>query len=702
MGLHKLTAGDGYTYLTRQVAAHDVTERGRTRLGDYYDEKGEAPGQWVGSGLPDLGLSAGDTVTAEQMKALFGDGRHPDAIALEDAAIAAGASVKEAKKAGALGRAFPIFDGSSPFQIEVARQFTTYNREQGARWDAPIPPEGRASIRTAVGRHMFTNAFGRPPADARELSGYIARASRQATTAVAGYDLTFSPVKSLSTLWAVAPREVAQRIEQAHHRAVAAALRHIEQEALFTREGRGGVRQVQTRGLVAAVFTHRDSRAGEPQLHTHVALSNKVQAVEGRWLAVDGRTIYKVNVSASELYNTVLEAEAAQLGLAFEERPNPDVRKRPVREVVGVSTRLSEAWSSRRAAIATRRAVLAAAFQADHGRPPTAVEAIALAHRATLETRAAKHEPRSYAEQRTTWWRQATAVMGGERDVRRMVNAALRGAGRHTSPVLSDQWIASTAANVVDRVESERATWQVWHVRAETERQLRSLGVSRADHDVAAQRVVAHALTAGSIRLGVNDPVEDPAGLRRADGTSVYVVAGSAAYTSRTILTAEHTLLAAAGRRDGRALSRVQVGVALAESAANRFELNPVQAQMVTELATSGGPGAGRDRPSRGRQDHRDAHPGPGLDRLRRHHHRSCPVRPCRRRTAAGDPNPYRYPRQTDLLAGPSAVHAAVGTRHRPGHAGHHRRGRHGRHRRPRPRRGLRARPRRQRPPRRR
>ena len=52
MGLHKLTAGDGYTYLTRQVAAHDVTEGGRGRVGDYYDKQGEAPGQWVGSGLP--------------------------------------------------------------------------------------------------------------------------------------------------------------------------------------------------------------------------------------------------------------------------------------------------------------------------------------------------------------------------------------------------------------------------------------------------------------------------------------------------------------------------------------------------------------------------------------------------------------------------------------------------------------------------
>ena len=33
MTLHKLTAGDGYTYLTRQVAAFDATERGHAGLG---------------------------------------------------------------------------------------------------------------------------------------------------------------------------------------------------------------------------------------------------------------------------------------------------------------------------------------------------------------------------------------------------------------------------------------------------------------------------------------------------------------------------------------------------------------------------------------------------------------------------------------------------------------------------------------------
>jgi hypothetical protein len=78
MSLHKLTAGSGYDYLTRQVAALDATDKGHTGLAAYYTERGESPGVWVGSGLDGIdGLGAGDPVTAEQMRALFGCGLHP-------------------------------------------------------------------------------------------------------------------------------------------------------------------------------------------------------------------------------------------------------------------------------------------------------------------------------------------------------------------------------------------------------------------------------------------------------------------------------------------------------------------------------------------------------------------------------------------------------------------------------------------------
>ena len=76
---------------------------------------------------------------------------------------------------------------------------------------------------------------------------------------------------------------------------------------MFTRTGPQGMRQVNVRGLVATAFTHRDSRAGDPDLHTHVAVANKVQTLEGRWLVIDGRVMFKAKVAASETYNPALE-----------------------------------------------------------------------------------------------------------------------------------------------------------------------------------------------------------------------------------------------------------------------------------------------------------------------------------------------------------------------------------------------------------
>jgi TrwC relaxase len=75
MSLHKLTAGDGYTYLTRQVAAHDVTSRGRSGLADHYSDRGEQPGRSWGRGLEGSGhgfAGAGSEVTEAQMLALSG------------------------------------------------------------------------------------------------------------------------------------------------------------------------------------------------------------------------------------------------------------------------------------------------------------------------------------------------------------------------------------------------------------------------------------------------------------------------------------------------------------------------------------------------------------------------------------------------------------------------------------------------------
>ena len=207
MTVHKLTAGDGYTYLTRQVAAHDATNRGYDNLGEYYGEEGETPGVWMGRGLAGvLDFPVGEHVTEAQMVALFGEGRHPNADQIERAASTAGAHPWLIDQASRLGAPYRIHEQANMFSQRCAGAFRDHNTALDLEQNTPVPAADRAQLRTELARTMFTETYGREPVDARELSGHLARISRQATTAVAGYDLSFSPVKSVSTLWAVAPQ----------------------------------------------------------------------------------------------------------------------------------------------------------------------------------------------------------------------------------------------------------------------------------------------------------------------------------------------------------------------------------------------------------------------------------------------------------------------------------------------------------------
>src|SRR3712207_6109457 len=168
MTLHKLTAGGGYAYLTRQVAAFDATERGHAGLGDYYSQRGESPGRWVGNGLTGLGgVTGGQPVAEDQMKSLFGEGRHPDADRLEKEALAKGRTPQQARAAGSLGRAFFSFatniDG---FRARCAQEFVAFNTARRRPATAPVPDGDRARIRSDLARAMFGQAYRRAPHDA--------------------------------------------------------------------------------------------------------------------------------------------------------------------------------------------------------------------------------------------------------------------------------------------------------------------------------------------------------------------------------------------------------------------------------------------------------------------------------------------------------------------------------------------------------
>jgi hypothetical protein len=318
-------------------------------------------------------------------------------------------------------------------------------------------------------------------------------------------------------------------------------------------------------------------------------VANKVQTLDGRWLSIDGRVLFKATVAASETYNTALEHHLRdRLGVRFADRPDTDPGKRPVREIVGVDPALNRRWSARWVLIKVRQGELAARFQRDHGRPPTPIEALQLAQQATLETRDAKHEPRTLAEQRATWHTQAAETLGGPEAVEAMISKAFNPISI-TSPHVDAEWVAVTAGRVLASVEERRSTWQSWHVRAEAHRQVRAAQVATDKVDQLVELLVAEVLQTRSISLArPDDGISEPATLRRVDGSSVYTVAGSELYTSARILAAEQRLVTTAGRIDGRILDAGNVGLALLESAANGNALDAGQAALVRAMCTSG------------------------------------------------------------------------------------------------------------------
>jgi conjugative relaxase-like TrwC/TraI family protein len=100
-----------------------------------------------------------------------------------------------------------------------------------------------------------------------------------------GFDATFSAPKSVSVLWALTPDSwVRAEVLAAHDAAVDAALDWFERHGAVTRRGRDGVLQIDTRGITAAVFRQHTSRTVDPQLHSHVVISAKVQDETGTWL----------------------------------------------------------------------------------------------------------------------------------------------------------------------------------------------------------------------------------------------------------------------------------------------------------------------------------------------------------------------------------------------------------------------------------
>ena len=134
------------------------------------------------------------------------------------------------------------------------------------------------------------------------------------------FDLTASPPKSVSILWAAAEGEQRAQIEAVLAEANASALQVFEKEASKARRGHAGAEVVDGEGLLFMTFVHTTSRADEtdPQYHFHNLVLNAITGPDGRTTALDSRQLYRNRYAADAVFQATLrEGLRRELGLLF-------------------------------------------------------------------------------------------------------------------------------------------------------------------------------------------------------------------------------------------------------------------------------------------------------------------------------------------------------------------------------------------------
>jgi DNA primase catalytic core len=504
----RVGAGTGCKYLTEQVAAgnDDFAELSPAQALAYYSDTrahGESPGRWLGQGLGTVGLVAGP-VAATELENLVGKARHPnfdDLLRAEAIRLLNDLSLSVRERQAALAAAEK--------SLYLGRAFATYESaaDRAERAVADLGDAADEASKDAIRAQV------------------LAEGDRQA---VAAYELTFTPVKSVSVLGAIGGEAVWQVVIDAHRAAVDSALVYVQQHAAYSRAGVNGVRQIDTKGLIIAAFEHRMSREQDPNVHTHAIVANRVLCADGKWRTVDGRAVYAASVGARAVYEQALESELTQhLGVRF----SVDERH-TIREVHGIPLAVIELFSKRRTAITQ------AMTCAIDGDLTAAGGWRKLARRFTLSTRSNKAGAQSTAEAIARWQRELIAA-GYEPGA--LLAGATRAAQQQQPRPRTDQQILADAVAVLNQT---RAVWTRHHAVLAVSRVLPpSPGESFGLHQHRVEQLVGQ-LLADSVQVTPPDVLSvGPTLVRDSDAQSVFTAHDDVLYAARSTVAAEQRIL---------------------------------------------------------------------------------------------------------------------------------------------------------------
>ncbi|MFF4010589.1 MobF family relaxase [Streptomyces sp. NPDC001717] len=391
-----------------------------------YRLTGESTLRWIGGGLAELGLVAGERVDPEAARALMDgrDWRTGEQLVVRKKVLDPRGKVTArllvdavAETAAAAGTTVAEYLGRPALAQRYARAERGILRD-GETHLLPLADAERLASAAGLGLDALYGAD--TVAEARQWTG------RHIDVGLRGVDITLDLPKSISAVCGLAGAALAARIEEDWLASVTEAVQALEQWAAYGMAGHHGdgrqAERVETSGLIGWTTLHRSARPvdgspGDPHLHVHVNIAHMARCADGKWrtIAGGGEDLHRYAHLVNEIAEGRLRARLTEsYGARFERSATTGAW-----ELAGVDAGLREAFSRR------HRQVVDLV-----GEGATREQQKAAARRSAE----AKEDARPGAP-REAWRTRAAAVLGGEGAVDAMVAAALPGAdGAAPSP----------------------------------------------------------------------------------------------------------------------------------------------------------------------------------------------------------------------------------------------------------------------------